>query len=104
MLIYASVTKNHQGLVTVEGGKGVGRVTKPGLACGIGETAINPVPRQMILSEVQGICDQFGYKEGLGVIISVPEGEEIAKRTLNPSGDHRRHFHSRNDRGRRADE
>ncbi len=69
--------------IILDGGIGVGRVTKRGLACSVGEAAINPVPREMILEQVRTVCEEFDYRGGLGVEISVPEGEEIAKRTFN---------------------
>ncbi|MCL5039029.1 MAG: cobalt-precorrin-5B (C(1))-methyltransferase CbiD [Firmicutes bacterium] len=67
--------------VRLRGGKGVGQVTKPGLAVPVGEPAINPVPRQVILQEVQGILPPGA---GIEVVIEVPEGETLAKKTLNP--------------------
>ncbi len=84
ILIYARVSKLPESGILLEGGKGVGRVTKRGLSCPVGEAAINPVPRKMILEQVQKVCDEFDYTEGMRVEISVPEGEEIAKRTFNP--------------------
>ena len=69
--------------IVLDGGIGVGRVTKRGLACPVGEAAINPVPRKMILEQVRTVCEEFDYTGGLRVEISVPEGEEIAKRTFN---------------------
>ncbi|MDD1370969.1 cobalt-precorrin-5B (C(1))-methyltransferase CbiD, partial [Bacillus sp. MHSD17] len=69
--------------IHLDGGIGVGRVTKPGLPVPVGEAAINPVPRKMIHSTVQGVLDDFQIKRGVNVIISVPDGEEIAKKTLN---------------------
>lgn len=69
--------------ITLDGGAGVGRVTKPGLACAVGEAAINPVPRRMILEQVRMVCDEFDYRGALHVEISAPEGEETAKRTFN---------------------
>lgn len=68
--------------ITIKGGEGVGKVTKPGLAVGVGEWAINPTPREMILKEVSNFLPDG--KEGLEVIISVPQGEGLAKRTYNP--------------------
>lgn len=82
-LIYARVTKNSGSGITLDGGIGVGRVHKRGLACAVGEAAINPVPRQMILEQVRSVCEEFDYNGGLDVEISVPEGEEIARRTFN---------------------
>lgn len=82
-LIYAKVSKRSEPEILIDGGLGVGRVTKRGLACMIGEAAINPVPKRMILEEVRGICEEFDYTGGLNVEISVPEGEALAKRTFN---------------------
>ena len=70
--------------VNIEGGEGVGRVTKPGLDRSVGEAAINTVPRQMIEKEVREVCDLFDISEGINVVISVPGGEEIARKTFNP--------------------
>ena len=70
--------------VVVEGGKGVGRVTLPGLDQKPGAAAINHVPREMITKEVLEVCNICDYKGGLSVEISVPEGEELASKTFNP--------------------
>ena len=70
--------------VTIEGGPGVGRVTKPGLDQPVGAAAINRVPRQMIIEAVEAVCRQSAYTGGIAVTISVPEGEAIASRTFNP--------------------
>ena len=83
-LIAATVTKTASG-IAIDGGKGVGRVTKPGLDQPVGAAAINRVPRQMIASAVQAVCEDTGYEGGLSVVISVPDGEELARRTFNPS-------------------
>ncbi|MMZ47595.1 cobalt-precorrin-6A synthase [compost metagenome] len=69
--------------ITLDGGTGVGRVTKPGLPVPVGEAAINPVPRRMIMETVQEVMNQYGVRQGVHVVISVPDGEEIAKKTLN---------------------
>lgn len=66
------------------GGQGVGRVTKPGLACGVGEPAINPVPRQMISKIVRKLAEELDYRGLIRVTISIPEGEDLAKQTFNP--------------------
>lgn len=79
--IYAEVRLSARRGVTIVGGCGVGRVTKPGLAVGVGEYAINPVPLQMINKEVSAFLPQG---KGLEVIISVPEGKELARQTFNP--------------------
>ncbi len=82
-LVYAAVRKSARG-VTIDGGEGVGRVTKPGLDQPIGAAAINSVPRRMIASAVEEVCAEAGYGGGLSVVISVPDGAELAKRTFNP--------------------
>ncbi|AGT32123.1 cobalt-precorrin-6A synthase [Geobacillus genomosp. 3] len=69
--------------VHIDGGEGVGRVTKPGLPVPVGEAAINPVPRQMIRETIKEVLEQYGLDRGVNVVISVPGGEEIAKKTLN---------------------
>src|SRR5208283_87470 len=71
----------------IKGGKGVGVITKPGLPVGIGEPAINPVPRKMIgeaVMEALALSPE-GLKPGSSaeIIISVPEGEVLSKKTLN---------------------
>lgn len=85
ILIYARVSKlAEEAGIVITGGDGVGTVTKPGLACAIGEAAINPVPRSMILEQVKAVCDELDYAGSLLVEISVPQGSEIARRTYNP--------------------
>lgn len=68
----------------IDGGAGVGRVTKPGLEQPVGAAAINRMPRAMIKKELEEICNLRNYEGGLSVTISVPEGEEAAKKTFNP--------------------
>lgn len=70
--------------IDIEGGPGVGRVTKPGLDQPVGNAAINHVPREMIEKEVLEVCRLFDYRDGLAVEISVPQGEELAEKTFNP--------------------
>ena len=84
VLVFAKVEKVAEPGVHIEGGVGVGRVTKPGLACAVGGPAINPTPRRMITAEVGSVMEQAGYSEGLLVTISIPDGVEIAKKTFNP--------------------
>ncbi len=82
---------NSQSEIIIRGGKGVGTVTKPGLAIPVGEPAINPVPRRMITDAVREAVSEFGLANPqsairnpqLEVTISVPAGEELAKKTLN---------------------
>jgi cobalt-precorrin-5B (C1)-methyltransferase len=69
--------------VIIVGGLGVGRVTKPGLEVPPGEPAINPVPREMIRLAALDALDAFGRIGAITVEIFVPNGEEIARRTLN---------------------
>jgi len=84
ILIYAKVTLTDDEGIIIHGGEGVGRVTKAGLSQKIGEAAINPVPKQMIEKEVREILDKNGYQKGCQVLVYVPEGKEIAKKTFNP--------------------
>lgn len=70
--------------VMIEGGPGVGRVTRPGLEQEIGQAAINQVPRRMIRDGVLEMCEKYGYCGNIKVTVSVPGGEETAKKTFNP--------------------
>ena len=83
ILIYASVEKTEIG-IRIDGGEGVGRVTRPGLDQPVGEAAVNSVPRRMITEAVKAVCSARGYEEGILVIISIPEGKALAGRTFNP--------------------
>lgn len=69
----------------LDGGPGVGRVTKEGLEQETGQAAINIVPRSMIFEAVGEICKLAEYTERLLVIVHVPEGEELARHTFNPN-------------------
>lgn len=84
--IYAKVSFEKDGgqKIMIEGGAGVGRVTKPGLDQPVGSAAINRVPREMIQKEVMEVCRSADYKGSLRVEISVPEGERLAGHTFNP--------------------
>ena len=82
--IYALVRKSEEPGVQIDGGEGVGRVTRPGLEQPVGAAAINKVPRQMIRENVEEICRKFGYEGGLSVTISIPGGEALAVKTFNP--------------------
>ncbi|MCR4738796.1 MAG: cobalt-precorrin-5B (C(1))-methyltransferase CbiD [Lachnospiraceae bacterium] len=77
-------SKNETGIIIIEGGEGIGRVTRPGLDQPVGNAAINSVPRQMIEREVRQVTDFFEYRGALRVEISVPGGEELALKTFNP--------------------
>ena len=65
----------------LDGGEGVGVVTKPGLGLEVGSPAINPVPRQMITQAVGEVIDLA--ERGARVVISVPGGEKMARKTTN---------------------
>jgi len=70
--------------IEIDGGKGVGRVTKPGLGLDIGSAAINSTPKKMIIENISKIAQDLLKKNGLNVMISVPKGEELASKTDNP--------------------
>lgn len=88
-LIEAEVTWSGDPGITIDGGTGIGRVTKPGLDQPVGAAAINHVPRQMITASVEKVLEAWREEHadklpGLRVIISAPEGEALAARTFNP--------------------
>ena len=75
------------GEIGIDGGEGVGTVTKPGLGLEIGRPAINPVPKSMIarnLREEAAAGQSFWESHGVRVVVSVPRGRELAPRTDNP--------------------
>ena len=84
--IYAKVSlgKGVGRKVHITGGRGVGRVTRPGLDQPVGNAAINHVPREMIEKEVLQVCEIADYKGSLDIEISVPDGEKLAEKTFNP--------------------
>jgi cobalt-precorrin-5B (C1)-methyltransferase len=82
--IRAEVSRSREPGIHIKGGQGVGIVTKPGLEVPVGLPAINPVPRRMINNEVTDLLKEHPAETGIKIIISVPRGEELAKRTLNP--------------------
>lgn len=84
MVVYATVCRTGKAGIRIEGGQGVGRVTKPGLDQPVGEAAINSGPRKMIQRECQAVCAEGAYTGGLLVRISIPGGAEVAARTFNP--------------------
>lgn len=85
-LIYAKVERqaDGRGEVVIEGGEGVGVVTRPGLDQPVGNAAINSVPREMIRKEVGEVVALFDCADSLRVTISVPAGRELAGKTFNP--------------------
>jgi cobalt-precorrin-5B (C1)-methyltransferase len=70
--------------IHIDGGKGVGRVTKRGLGLEIGKAAINPTPMKMLEQAVREVASEQLEKQGVNVVIYVPNGEEITKNTDNP--------------------
>ncbi len=80
-LVFAAVREKGDAGVILRGGEGVGVVTRPGLPVDVGEPAINPTPRAMILSAVEALLPPG---RGVEVVISIPSGAELAKKTFNP--------------------
>ena len=86
-LVYAKISlgeNTKERKILIDGGIGVGRITKPGLEQPIGAAAINRVPRQMITDAVIGVMEEYDYYGEIFVEISIPEGVELAKKTFNP--------------------
>ena len=69
--------------VTFRAGEGVGTVTRPGLALAVGEPAINPGPRAMIARAIADAVDHCGGASDFEVTVAIPEGEQLALKTLN---------------------
>ncbi len=84
VLVYAKVAFSDAAGIQIDGGEGVGRVTKPGLKQAIGAAAINPVPLAMIRTAVEEVAEQVEAPIGLSVVISVPAGVALAEKTFNP--------------------
>jgi cobalt-precorrin-5B (C1)-methyltransferase len=84
-LVVARVEGNRAGTgVTFKAGSGVGTVTRPGLPLAVGEPAINPVPRRMIAHALADVAERHHAAADVIVTVSIPGGEEIARRTANP--------------------
>ena len=79
--VHAKVMRNFAQTIEIDGGEGVGRVTKPGLQVPVGHAAINPVPRRMIEGAVKEV---IGNGCGLKIVISVPDGKALGEKTFNP--------------------
>jgi cobalt-precorrin-5B (C1)-methyltransferase len=83
--ICSTVSFNKEtGKINIYGGNGVGRVTKPGLGLDVGKVAINPTPMKMLEQAIREVAQGQLNKLGIDVVISVTNGEEIAKKTDNP--------------------
>lgn len=83
ILVYSEVSKIDSG-IDIDGGLGVGRVTRKGLDQPVGNAAINRVPRSMIKEAVEDVCSNMGYAGGISVKVTIPDGERIAEKTFNP--------------------
>ena len=70
--------------IEIDGGDGVGRVTKPGIGLEIGQAAINPTPRKMIIENLTEVGKGVLEKNGVRIVISVPKGKELGPKTDNP--------------------
>jgi cobalt-precorrin-5B (C1)-methyltransferase len=82
--ICAAVSWDIQPGIKIYGGEGVGIITRPGLPVAVGEPAINPVPLKMIASATREVMEEYHATRGVKVVISVPNGVQLARRTLNP--------------------
>jgi cobalt-precorrin-5B (C1)-methyltransferase len=84
-IVRATVTHGSPGTgVVFRAGPGVGTITRPGLPLPPGEPAINPVPRQMMRAAIAGVAEAHDAPGDIIVEISIPDGEALAQRTLNP--------------------
>ncbi|HJQ47328.1 MAG TPA: cobalt-precorrin-5B (C(1))-methyltransferase [Amycolatopsis sp.] len=84
-LIVSTVSLGEPGTgVVFRAGHGVGTVTKPGLPLAVGEPAINPVPRRLMTEAIERVALEHGAPGDVVVEISVPDGEELARKTWNP--------------------
>lgn len=84
LLVFSEVRRRDDGAFRIDGGEGVGRVTRKGLDQPVGAAAINSVPRMMIDAAAREVCERFGHTGGADVVISIPGGREAAERTFNP--------------------
>ena len=75
---------NNIGEIKIDGGEGVGRVTKPGLGLEIGSAAINPTPKKMIIENIREVGEELLKKNGVMIKVSVPKGKELGPKTDNP--------------------
>ena len=83
ILVYSKCEKIPFG-IEIDGGRGIGRVTKIGLDQPVGAAAINSVPRKMIENAVSEICEKYDFHGGIKITVSIPKGVEIADKTFNP--------------------
>jgi cobalt-precorrin-5B (C1)-methyltransferase len=83
-LLFSQVRLNTEPGIRFSAGRGVGTVTRPGLVLGVGEPAINPVPRKMITDHLTLLAEEYGYHGGFEVTVNVEGGEALALKTMNP--------------------
>jgi len=83
-LLYSQVRLISEPGVRFVAGPGVGTVTRPGLVLGVGEPAINPVPRRMMTEHLTALAAERGYAGGFEVTVCVDNGGELALKTMNP--------------------
>lgn len=84
-LVLATVREGAAGSgVSFKAGAGVGTVTLPGLPIAPGEPAINPVPRQMMQAAIAEVAAEHGARGDAEIEISIPGGEVLAAKTMNP--------------------
>lgn len=83
MTVHLKVLPDCENIIEFHNGAGVGLVTKPGLGLEVGGPAINPVPRKNIAENLREVASELLEQHGLSVTISVPGGEEMAKKTTN---------------------
>ncbi len=77
-------TDAHYPGLWLEGGQGIGRVTRAGLEQDIGYAAINKVPRAMIFQAVGSVMEHAEYQGRLLIVVRIPAGEKLAEKTFNP--------------------
>lgn len=83
--VFATVEVTKEPFIAIDGGEGVGRVTKPGMDQPVGNAAINSVPRKMIKENLEEVLEKYDISDrGVRVTISVPGGKELAEKTFNP--------------------
>lgn len=82
--VFVELRLTSQTDIILKAGRGVGTVTRDGLALAIGEPAINPVPRKMIREHLQQLALQYNYLGGFEVTVGVEKGEQLALKTMNP--------------------
>ncbi|WP_268798168.1 cobalt-precorrin-5B (C(1))-methyltransferase [Pseudomonas huanghezhanensis] len=83
-LVFSQVRLMAETGVKFFAGPGVGTVTRPGLVLAVGEPAINPVPRKMIIEHLSRLAEEFNYQGGFEVTACVENGGELALKTMNP--------------------